>query len=270
MGRWTIRTLDSNQRIHTNILGFHFISGWRHFIRRTNVVESLIHQDFFDHLLAIQFGQSIIDNILQSNRASTSLSNIRRHYMFRLCCTDALRQGFRRKSRKHHRVHRTDTSTSQHGHGRLWNHGHVNSDDIAFADTLRQQGIGNLTDFSQKFFVGNSTDIIGLIALPDDSHLISFRLRNMAINGIVTQVQLASRKPTNIAMLKGTFQHTIKLSEPIELFFGLFAPEFFGILNTGGMLRLIVLQTDRRFGPNNRFDVGNVRRFRHDVHRISL
>jgi hypothetical protein len=63
MNGGTIRSLDSNERIHANVLGFHFVGG-RGLFTVFSTIESFVDHDMLYDLIAIQFGERIIDNVL--------------------------------------------------------------------------------------------------------------------------------------------------------------------------------------------------------------
>mmetsp|Transcript_35528 Transcript_35528/g.52903 ORF Transcript_35528/g.52903 Transcript_35528/m.52903 type:complete len:394 (-) Transcript_35528:703-1884(-) len=73
--RCAIRSLSSNKRVHSNVLGFHlegrFLGFW--------IVESLEHQHVLDNLFAVNLGHCIVDDILEWDRLSSTPADIGCH-----------------------------------------------------------------------------------------------------------------------------------------------------------------------------------------------
>ena len=76
--RCTKWPLVGNQKIHADIFLFHFVRGRRF----CTTVEAFPHHDVLDDGIAVQFGQSVVDDILETDGLATSTTNISCNQMF--------------------------------------------------------------------------------------------------------------------------------------------------------------------------------------------
>ncbi len=98
---------------------------------------TLINQNFFWFPAAIHNG--FIHHGLVGNDFIDFHATRGGHDHFRLRIFNPHCQLIRCEATKHDRVNCAQARTSQHRHGRFWNHRHVNDDAITFAHPLRSQ-----------------------------------------------------------------------------------------------------------------------------------
>ena len=179
-------------------------------------MKALKNQDGLNQLLAIQFGQCVINNGLEWNRFACSHTNISGKDAFGLCSTDALSQGFAAKACKDDRVDGTDASTGEHGHGQFRNHGHVNGHHIAFSNALRFQSVCDLTGLAKQLLIGKRLGVGWFVPFPNQGNIIGIIWIHVTIDGVVTNVQLASNEKSNISVFKRSLHRLLKRWEPVN------------------------------------------------------
>ena len=131
--------------------------------------------------------------------------------------------------------------TCQHGHGELWNHGHVYGNDIALFDPLRLEGIRNLADLALKCGKGELLGIGRFIALPNNCHIIATAGIDVPVDSVVRNVELASGEESDIPVIQSTAHGGVRVERfvPGDELLGPVAPKFIRILDGLGVQRLI-------------------------------
>ena len=99
------------------------------------------------------------------------------------------------KSAEYHRVNSSDARASQHGHGGLGHHRHVDDDAIAFLYPKLAQQAGQSRDFFAKLKVGERLLGAGHRGIVNQRQLISPTLLDLVIQRQVTTVQSCVREP---------------------------------------------------------------------------
>jgi len=100
----------------------------------------------------------------------------------------------RGKTAKHHRVDGPQTGTRQHGEGRFSDHGHVNQHTVALDHPQVFQDRGHALHFGVQVTEGVGFFLVGLGGDEDQRRLVG-TLGQMAVDGVVAQVGLATNKP---------------------------------------------------------------------------
>ncbi|MNJ45631.1 hypothetical protein D3C77_407370 [compost metagenome] len=150
---------------------------------------------------------------------------------------DAQRQLVGSKAAKHHRVHRTDTGTGEHRHGRLGHHRHVDDHPVALLHAQRTQQPGQARHFVAQLGIGEGLLAAGHRRVVDQRRLLTAALLDLMIQGQVATVQAPVGKPLMGAI--GVFTEGIeRLAVPGQAI-GLFGPESGGVGNGVGVAVLI-------------------------------
>ena len=145
----------------------------------------------------------------------------------RLRVVDAIDQRVRRESAEDDRVRRADAGAGQHGDGQLRRHAHVDRDAVALLDAERLQHVGELLHFAMQLLIGQDANFAGL-ALPDDRGFIFAPGRDVAVEAVVGEIDLAADEP----FCPGTIplENLVPLLEPVQ-FAGDPRPELFRLLD---------------------------------------
>ena len=138
--------------------------------------------------------QGFIKQGLVSNGFAAARAGIGADHHLGLGIVDARGQRDRGKAAKHHAVDGAQAHAGQHGKGRFGNHGHVNLHPVALAHAKRLQHGGHALHFFVQLGKGVNALGVGLGRYGDDGRLVR-TLGQVAINGVVAQVELAIGKP---------------------------------------------------------------------------
>ena len=142
----------------------------------------------------------------------------------------------------------SDTRASEHGDDGLWSHGHVDHDSVFWFDSLCDQDVGKVTNFTMKLAVGERPGFARL-AFPNDGRFVGPTIGEMLVDAAFTYIKLSSHKPFRV----GSF--------PFERFCPFFLPSeflcFFGPKDTGFFNRFFVHALVLRHA----FDPGFFRKF---------
>ena len=124
-----------------------------------------------------------------------------------------------------------DPRAGQHGIGRFRNHRHVDGDAVALLGAVLLQHIGEAADVFVKLVVGDLLVVIGIVALPDDRHLVAALLQ-MPVDAVVGDVENAVLVPFDRHL--GVFERGVLdlggRLEPVQPL-GVLAPELGRVLN---------------------------------------
>jgi hypothetical protein len=131
---------------------------------------------------------------------------------------DTAGQRVGRKTAENDRVHRADTGTGEHRIGRFRDHRHVDGDAITLVDAVCLQHIGEAADMLVQFAIGDLLVVIGIVAFPDDRHLIAAFFQ-VPVDAIVGDVGDAILEPLdrNIALERGVLDLVKGLNQSIRL-----------------------------------------------------
>ena len=88
----------------------------------------------------------------------------------------------------------TNACTGQHRDGGLWNHGHVQSDEIAFANSHGLERVGSTAHLGMQLLVGEGAHISGF-ALPDQGCFGGLGAIQMTVKAVVREVGGSALKP---------------------------------------------------------------------------
>ena len=145
-------------------------------------------------------------------------------------------------------MRRPQPRASEHGHGRLRHHRHVNRDAIALLHAKFFQAIGEAAHIIAQLPIGNLTNLrlAGLIerlGLPQNRCLSASSALNLRIEAVIGNVRLRSHEPLRIRRVP--FQHAIPFCEPMQ-FRGDAIPEFFRAIDRLAIHLIVLLP---RFDP---------------------
>lgn len=84
-----------------------------------------------------------------------------------LAVLNSTSQGLSTKRRKHDRMNCPDTSTGEHGNGRLRDHRQVNGHHRALLYALPVEHPGKSTDFAMQLLVGQGALLCRVLSLPE-------------------------------------------------------------------------------------------------------
>ncbi len=146
---------------------------------------------------------------------------------------DAHGQFVRGEAAEDDRVDRAEAGAGEHGHGRLGDHRHVDDDSIALGHALVGQSPREAGDLVEQFCVGDGTDGVGDRRVVDDGGLIAAAVRDMAVDRVVADVELAVGEPAidrRIRIVDGLR----RFGDPVDVVPGLLEPEPLGVLGDAG------------------------------------
>src|SRR5215510_219863 len=185
-------------------------------------------QDLFVTLALLQ---GLVGILLEGDDAAAAHAFIRRNNEFGVGVDDPTGQAVRREAAKHHRMHGADAAASQHGIGRLGDHRQVDGDPVALFDTVGFEHVGEFRDALVQLAVGDFFVVGGVIALPDNRHLVGTFFQ-MPVDAIDRNVKHAVFVPFNgdvVGSVGGVLDARIRL-DPVEALAYL-APEQVRILH---------------------------------------
>ncbi len=145
-----------------------------------------LHNDAGFHRFA--FFQRLVGIGLQRDFLCPAQAFIRRDHHDAFAVIDAPRQRIGGESAKDDGMHRTDAGTGQHGIGGFGDHGHIDTDAVAFLDALVLHGIGQTADMAVQLAIGDCRIILRVVAFPEYCGLITTAFQ-MPVNAIVGRIQ---------------------------------------------------------------------------------
>ncbi len=108
---------------------------------------------------------------------------------------DTQRQLVGGKATEHHRMHRADSRTGEHGHGRLRHHRHVDDHPVALAHAQLPQQAGQARHFVAQLIVGEGLLHTGHGRVVDQRQLLTPAQFDLPVQGQVTAVQATVGEP---------------------------------------------------------------------------
>ena len=181
------------------------------------------HKQLLDNVRAGTALDGRVANLLEGEGPAAALATVGGDDPLGLAGLDPIGNGVGTETGENDGMDGTDASAGQHGHGQLGDHGHVQGDDIALADALILEGVGNLAHLGQEFAEGDAADVGGLISLPDDGHLIGPAIGTggaVPIDGVVAGIDLAVEEPGDGTVGEGTGLDGGVRGEPRQVFVG--------------------------------------------------
>ncbi len=124
-------------------------------------------------------------------------------------------------------MRRTDAGAGEHGHRKLRDHWHVDGDTVALGDAVALEHVGELLHFCQQVGIGHGA-VVARLALPVVGDLVASTGRDVAIQGVVADVELAADEPAGEGQVP--FEDRVPLGVPVEQVEGLLGPEALPIL----------------------------------------
>ncbi len=194
-----------------------------------DIAAGATHNDDLLHAAGSGVGQRLIDVFLERHLLAATQPFVGGDHNLRVAVDDAPRQGFRRETAEHHRMHRTDSCTGQHGHRHLGNHRHVDGDHVAAMHILAAQGVGELADFPVQLAVGDGPLLRRVVAFPDDGGRVTALLQ-VTIQAVGRHVEGAVCEPLDVHMVivERSLLDRGEGPDPVEARC-LFAPEPIGV-----------------------------------------
>ncbi|TNC93694.1 MAG: Acetyl-CoA synthetase [Stygiobacter sp.] len=125
-------------------------------------------------------------------------------------------------------MHRAQTGAGQHGDHRFRDHGHVDENAITLAHAQTAQQAGELGHLILQLGIGDGTNGVGDRAVIDDGGLSAATIFDVAIDGVVAGVDLATGEPA-IERLARIIQNLVPGLVPVNILGGI-SPESLGIL----------------------------------------
>ena len=196
-----------------------------------------------------QFIQRRIDIGFKRNGLAAAQALVSRNYDAGLAILDPARQCIGGKASEHHRMHSANARTGQHGNRRFGHHRQIKRYPVTLGNAVCLEGIGKFAYIVVQLAIGDLAAGIGrIIRLPDDGHIIAAR-RQMTVETICRNVELAAFKPANakIVPVKGCIPDGIEILDPVDPL-RFFAPEPVRIGNGPAIFRFIASAVDQRIG----------------------
>ena len=145
---------------------------------------------------------------------------------FRMGILDAGGQLLGGKAAKHHRMHRAQTRTGQHGHQGFGDHGHIDQDGVALFNTLIADDGSQTRHLIAHLPIGQLAFGARDRAVINDGQLVA-ALSHMPVQRIIAGIDLCIGKPAAIDALTG-IESTARRFDPVNGF-GHIQPECFTI-----------------------------------------
>ena len=123
------------------------------------------------------------------------------------------RERLRGEAAEDDRVNGPDPRARQHGDGGLGDHGQVDGHPVALADAHLPEHVGEAADLPVQVQVGEHPLVAGL-AFPDDGRLRPGVRLQVAVETVVSDVQLAPQKP--LGERRVPLQHLVPPPEPVQ------------------------------------------------------
>jgi hypothetical protein len=153
---------------------------------------------------------------------------------------DAAGDRLGREAAEHDGMWGADPGAGQHRHRGLRDHGHVDRDHVALADTKRPQAIGELADLLVELPVADALRFRGIVALPDDGRLVA-ALREMAVEAVGAGIERAVLEPADmeVAAVEGDVLDLGVGPDPVDAL-AVLSPEFLRV-GDGRCVHFLVL-----------------------------
>src|SRR5690606_19467454 len=127
-----------------------------------------------------------------------------------------------------------DACAGEHRVGGLGDHRHVDADAIALFHAALFQHIGETADCKMQLVVGDGAVDGGIVALPDESDLITAS-HQVAIDTVDADIELAAAEPARVAAVEIELAHAVPAFIPAQKLLRLLAPELLGLLDRGAI-----------------------------------
>mmetsp|Transcript_35528 Transcript_35528/g.52904 ORF Transcript_35528/g.52904 Transcript_35528/m.52904 type:complete len:213 (-) Transcript_35528:43-681(-) len=139
----------------------------------------------------------------------------------------------------------SNSSTGQHSHCKLRNHGHVECHNVTLFDSLSFQCVRDLRNLGQNIGIGQLANIIGFITFPENSNVVSALTFHMAINSIVAHIELATGEPLDITTLQGSAHNIVGVERfvPGEALTSFLGPVLGRILDRFSMCLFVLVES---------------------------
>mmetsp|Transcript_22577 Transcript_22577/g.64956 ORF Transcript_22577/g.64956 Transcript_22577/m.64956 type:complete len:277 (+) Transcript_22577:1249-2079(+) len=139
-----------------------------------------------------------VANLLEWQIPTTTLATIGGDHPLAAAGLDPIGNGIGTEAGKDDGMDGPDPCAGQHGHGQFRHHWHVQCHDVALANALLLERVGNLAHLGQQLAEGDAADVGGFVALPDDGDLVGPAVGAwgaVPIDGVVAGVDLAVEEP---------------------------------------------------------------------------
>ena len=148
-------------------------------------------------------------------------------------------------------MHRADAGAGKHGHRRFGNHRQIDAHPVALLDAPGFEDIGQLADFGVQLPVGQALVFFGIVAFPENGHLVAAGFE-VAVEAVIGHIQLAAREPADEQMIgiEAVIRDPVPLPAPGDEPFGLFGPEARRVLDRLLIQGGVALSADMGLGGN--------------------
>ena len=160
--------------------------------RHVDLAAGAAHHD--DLLVAGAALQRIVGVLLERHLPAAAQAFVGGDDQLGIGIVDAAGERIRAEAAEDDRMHGADAGAGQHGIGRFRDHRQVDGDAVALLDAVLLQNIGEAADMLMEFVVGDLLVVIGIVAFPDDGHLVAALLQ-MPVDAIVGDVEDAVLVP---------------------------------------------------------------------------
>ncbi len=132
------------------------------------------------------------------------------------CIVDAHGELVGGETTENDRVHGAEPRAREHRDHGLRNHGHVDDDAIAPADSLGGQHTGKSRHLVEKLPVGERLDSVGDGAVVDERRLIAAAVVHVHVEGVVAGVELGAGEPA-VERLVARIEHLVPGLVPVHV-----------------------------------------------------
>ena len=173
-----------------------------------------VYNDAFNKLAA---DQCIINHILEWDVFGSAEGTIAGDDEFSIGILKAVCNALCTEPAKNHRMDGSDSCTSQNRNRQFRNHPHINTDTVAFFNTVVLQYIGKLIHLGMQLCIGDHAVVIGrIIGLPNDGGLVGF-VGKVPVDTVFCDIELCATEPFDGWLLEIPIQDLVPGLLPLEM-----------------------------------------------------
>ena len=173
------------------------------------------------------FFQRLIDGGLELDLFAAAKASIGGDHQSRAEVLDAGLERFGRKSAEYDAVNDAETRAGQHGDGQLGDHRHVNDGAVAGFVAARLEHAGEADHQAMQFLIGERS-LLARLAFPENRDFVLAWGGEVTVQAVVGDVEFCAGEPARERRIP--LEHFGPFLEPVDLAFGDFPPEVFGVL----------------------------------------
>ena len=168
-----------------------------------------------------RFFQTFVDSLLKQDFFSTTPTAVSGDDQLGLGVVIPVSDGIGTESTENNRMGRANSGTGEHRDRQFGDHRHIQRDAIPGGDPQLFQHVCKFTNFAMQVLIGQNATV-SRFPFPDDGRLVLTPCEQVAVDAIVTGVDLSADEPLGFGHVP--LNHMVPLFEPVKVA-GQFAPE---------------------------------------------